>query len=54
MPEDKSRSTAAVICWRCRARLSPNTKRCPRCYPEPPLIPEGEWVEKYRDGVVDE
>jgi predicted amidophosphoribosyltransferase len=57
MPEDDSdspRRSAPIVCWRCRAVLSPQVPRCPRCHPDPPPIPEGEWVERYRDGAVDE
>lgn len=46
--------SAVIVCWRCRAQLSEEDPRCPRCNPEPPPTPEGEWVERYRDGAVDE
>lgn len=59
MTEEVKRN-ATVICWRCHKRLSPKARRCLRCYPEPPPKtdgpdgPEGEWVERYLDGAVDE
>jgi hypothetical protein len=52
--EESPAPAARIICWRCRTQLSAQNARCPRCNPEPPPMPEGEWVERYLDGAVDE
>ena len=47
-----------AVCWRCRAPLEPPAYRCARCNsglrPAEPPLSEAEFVERYRDGALDE
>ncbi len=53
-----SDTAAPVRCWRCRAPLDPRTQRCAACNAglksREPVLSEAEFVERYREGAVDE
>jgi len=49
---------SAVHCWRCRVLLAPPAYHCEWCNAglkfTQPALTEAEFVERYRDGAVDE